>query len=336
MNLSRRYVTFLLLALITLVANRANAIDIVFTIDSQSSSITENVVTNLGTVVPQAPGSHQTTAVGHFLVDVDNLTNPSSITFLGGNGFETLTNTLNGQSFQPYGEPANVALVVPSSAFGTIYGVARNLAWDFSSSATAVAPNGSFSAPTLNGTALSGEYDTTIASSGITGSVGAVTGAGGNLTSAAGVLTLSLNGSIFNPIVNEFRIAASGSIGGNVIATASFSAGNVTTLIDPSTPVSVLGGASQVGGVTARFSASATPGGTFSAQQIPLAGLPFASLGELPAFGINSLSQNAQVWDVQYTGGTLKRSRYVDIQLRPFAFAAVVARQSPGTLHRAL
>lgn len=301
MNLSRRFVTLMLLVLFAIVANRANAIEIVFTINSQSSSITGNVITNLGTVVPQATGSNHTTAVGHFLVDVDNPANPSTITFLGGNGFETLANTLNGQNFQPDNEPANVALKVPSSPFGTVYGAARNLAWDFNSSATAVAPNGSFSAPTLNATGLAGEYDTSLGSANITGSVGSVTGASGNLTSAAGVLTLSLNGSIFNPIVNEFGFTASGSIGGNVIASASFSAGNVTTLIDPSTPVSVLGGASQVGGVAAQFSPGTTAGGTFSAQVIPLAGLPYQSLSGLTAFNVGS---SPQAWNVEYTGGT--------------------------------
>src|SRR5262249_44097750 len=92
-----------------------------------------------------------------------------------------------------------------------------------------------------------------------------------------------------------------GSITGLLHATAQFSTDNLATVTAPTLPTSVLGGTDTIGGGAVLFTAGTTTG-TLAAQQISLSGLPLAHVSRLANFGITSLAQDAQLWDLQYTG----------------------------------
>ncbi len=75
-----------------------------------------------------------------------------------------------------------------------------------------------------------------------------------------------------------------------------------------------------------------TTGGTFSAQVIPLAGLPYQSLSGLPAFGIDSLSQTAQVWNLEYSGGTYSGPITVTFHYDPSLLSPAL-QANPQSMH---
>ncbi len=283
------------------VAPAAAAIPVIFTVDSANTSTTLQASADFfGTGIPQAPGSDTTTTVGHFLVEIDDPTNPTTFQFQAGDGFLQYINTANGANFSPGDTPANFAL---QTADGQEQVAARNLSWDFSSPVIHAQLGQSFSATNLTVDSLTGSYN-----SATFGNYDASdyqlplsTGTAQISATAPGQLGLNITGTLHTSATLVF-IQANFDFSGTFNATAAFDAANVAQTTNPAAPVaSVLGGATQIGGVDAQFAAGSSLG-TFSAQQIPLAGLPLDSLSGLPALGLTSLSQDAQVWNVAYSG----------------------------------
>lgn len=310
----RRTIFTSLLALVVIGARGAHSLatEIIFTLNSASTTLTASGTTTISNVTfkPQQTGSNIASATGNLLVDVTSPTSPTAVTFLPGKGYQSVSNTKNGANFQPSGTPANAAFNV---LYGGLFNVGqlavRDTTYDFSSAASAVAGNGAFTPQNLVATALTGHVDDNVSGSletnDITGTVAPVGSSSGTITYSNGVLSLTLNGTASNTqAVDTSGNTATTTVLAHLVATANFSPANLATLTSVASPVSVLGGTSTVGGVAAQFSPGTSTGGTFSAQVIPLAGLPYQSLSGLSAFGISSLSQNAQVWNLEYSGGT--------------------------------
>ena len=282
----------------------ALAIEVIFSISSSTSSVSLSASSSgVNSISAQSPGSDITTAVGNFTVDIDDPVNPTSIAFESGIGYANLQNTGGGITFQPLApspqsSAANLALQGTGGAYGPVQLAARNTVWDFGSPAIAVS-NGTFSAADITVDVRSGRYDiyapnvfsvfgpllglTTDANqtfdfSGQNYSPSAATGA---LTELNGQLSLSLGGTLpaisYGPLLTATYAAT-------LTATANFGPNNLATAVIDGNGLSasVLGGTSSVGGVSAVFG-SGTEVGTFAAQQIPLAGLPAASVSGLQA-----------------------------------------------------
>jgi hypothetical protein len=295
--------------------------DVIMSVDTSNTAITlQGVDSVFGTGVAQVAGSDTTSVTGHFLVQFDavNPGGPTSVRFVPGDGSSAYNNTAGGVNLQPLNQPANFGLQGSSGTFGVSQLAARNLSWDWQTGATPVDPSGQFGSSALQFTVLSGVEQSNNGNSGsrsfnIAGFTDHLSSGTSSLVkSGSDLWTLNLNFSYSNT-QSIFGIAPETTTltyGGTIRATAHYSASNVAAVIPATNPmVSVLGGTSQPGGITATFGAAATPG-TFSAEQIPLEGLSTAgvsaeSLNHAFALSLNSFggAQGVQqVWNVEYSG----------------------------------
>ncbi len=254
---------------------------IVMSIDSSQSQIAPSGTDSLyGAGVPQQFGSDTTTVNGHFLVDFDAVSGggPTDLQFVGGHGRAAYDLTNNGDPFQPLDLPANFALHGGGGSLAL-----RNLSWDWSSGALPVNASGQFASSGMQFNVISGTEDVENANlgnvtfylSGISDTLAATTST--LIQTAPGVWQLSVNVSYARTsTISGFGITTeslTSNYNGTIVATANFGADNLT-VVDPntSTQADVLGGSTQIGGVSATFSPFANIG-EFSAQQIPFAGL---------------------------------------------------------------
>ena len=318
MHILSRFVTCALgLTLGTLFASSTLAEEIIVSIDPSLSSITLNTTDSVyGPGIAQVAGSDTTSVTGHFLVSFDPLTpgEPTSLQFVAGDGASAYTLAAGGANFQPSTQPADFALQ-NSAATATL--AIRNLSWDWQSGTLSVNPSGQFSSNGMQFNVLAGVE--AINNPNLALSVN-LAGAGASLTAGTstllqtspGVWQLTLNLSYTDNASASGGVFESSSLtyAGTIVAHAQFGTANVATVNPVSNPhANVLGGAGQTGGVSATFGSAATEG-TFTAQQVPLAGL---SADGVSAEALNhafalSLSATSgvngvqQIWSMGYTG----------------------------------
>ncbi len=297
MNRTKYVATLAVSLLLASTCRPALAIDVIFTFDS-SAALTLSGYADDGSGdiipgVPQQPGSDVSPVIGHFVVSFDpTSSSPGTLQFESGKGaYVAMGNSIANAS--PGGTPANAAISISGVDLAF-----RNVTWEMSSAPLAVS-NSQYQAGDVLYTTLSGSLDTNIGIANVTGSTGPMTTSdfGSLVQTSPGNWSLSLPVSV--PLSSP---PLYGSVAGLLHATAQFSSDNLATVSTPTQPTSVLGGLGTIGGVQAQFSEGTTPG-TFAAQQISsLSGLPLAAVSGLANFGITSLSQDVQIWDLQYTG----------------------------------
>jgi hypothetical protein len=276
---------------------RAQAVDVIFSFDAGSSiTLTGGLDNGNGNIIPgspQQPGSNVAPVSGNFVVSFDPASpTPASLQFQSGQGgYIAMGNAVGSAS--PGGGPANVAISIAGINIAF-----RDTAWDMFSGPLSLSGS-QFAAGDVSWIALSGQIDAdVIGSVGITGATGQISSPSpGTLVQLApGNWSLTLPMSVpvtSDPLAGEFTAL--------LHATAQFSAANIAQVTSPTLPTSVLGGDSQVGGVTVQFS-EGTAAGVFTAQQIPLGGLPLEAVAGLAQFGIQSLGDDVQLWDLDYSG----------------------------------
>jgi hypothetical protein len=289
-----------------------SANDIIMAVDPTQSQITLSAVDSLfGSSVTQAAGSDTTNVSGHFLVDFDAVSpgGPASIQFIPGHGSSAYNDTGAGANFQPSNLPANFAL---QNGAGTSTLALRQLSWDWNSAPLGVTSSGQFASSGMQFNVLAGQED--VSNSNLGNQSFNAVGFSSNLSSGTSTLQQTTPGAW--QLAINFTYVDTQSLGGEtstltytgtIHASAMFGAANVAN-VDPSMnpTADVLGGSAQVGGVSAMFDPSGTAG-TFSAQQIPFAGLSNAAIAaakQNPVFALSTsnLSVTPQIWDVQYSG----------------------------------
>jgi PEP-CTERM motif len=278
---------------------RADDQQVVFTIDQSQSTFQYSTVGGIyGTYVPVSPGSDTSSVSGHFLVNFDPLTdNPTSIQFIGGNGYYQQDNPM----------------VVRSVTPGVVINY-TGLSWDFNSPVL-TGTNGVYPANTTQFNVLAGGLTETFTDNSseffpavpyqdhVTAGQWTLAETGGP---GSGDWTLSVAGQYTEPAGSGPR-SSTGTFTLNAVSTAHFGATNITTVLPTATQASVLGGSSTPGGVTMDLSA-ASNGGTFTAQQIPNSGglsqqaITAAQNSPVFALSTSTLSANPQIWTVEYTG----------------------------------
>ena len=241
---------------------------IIMTVDPAQSQINLSGNDNLyGASIPQAALSDYTTVDGHFLVDFNaTAASTSYIQFVAGHGSSAYELTAGGANFQPSSLPANFAL---QDATGTSNLALRDLSWDWSSSGLSVSPVGQFASSGMHFTTLSGTEDVENANVGFHSYNAA--GVADYLDSGVSTITQVAPGSWRLDI--NFHYSRSSTIAGpgittetlttdydgTIVATAQFGADNLAVVIPYDDPHGdVLGGSTQVGGVSATFSPAPT------------------------------------------------------------------------------
>ncbi len=293
----------------------AIAENIIVSIDPAQSNIALSTTDSIyGMGIAQASGSDSTSVTGHFLVNFDPLNpgGPTSVQFVQGDGASAYSLTAGGANLQPSNQPANFALQNNSGA--ATFAI-RNLSWDWQSAALPVNPSGQFSSNGMHFDVLTGveaiNNPTLGAQSYNLGGFSSALASGTSTLAQTGPgawqLTLNLS---YTENQSAGPESSSLTYAGTIVANAQFGGANVAT-VNPTANLqaNVLGGSGQTGGISATFGADATAG-TFTAQQIPLAGLSADGVSAEAldhAFSL-SLSETAgvngvqQIWNLDYTG----------------------------------
>jgi hypothetical protein len=299
--------------ILTTWCSTATAAEIIFTIDPSESSFAQTGAAGAplggGAWLEQFPGSLSAPLSGHFLVEFDPSTTPESPTpatlrFIGGHGYYEVAST-HVLSPGPGGfgaaAPGNLGGRAPNIPFNWAI---RDLVWDFSSANIAGA-GGVFPANQTSFYVLTGgiEYDGGSAS--YAGSTGFMTGGTWTLSeSPQGSGDWTLTNSSYYDYGDETATFTAIS---TVVSRAHYGAANVAAVAPTETQAEALGGADEVGGVSASFSQE-TGGGTFSVQQVAsetaLSQAAVAAAETNPTFALSTdtLSANPQIWNVDFSG----------------------------------
>lgn len=151
---------------VTCLLPTAHAVNVNFTIDPVSFLDLNGIFNNI-TLLEQGPGSKRANYTGTITVDVDNLLAPTSIQFLSANAVagdsgSWLPEAGGGPAAGNPGTPqtANYGVFLPAGAIGNAYAAARNIAFNITGPAQAVAAGSFGSGQTL--TYLSGFFDTNL------------------------------------------------------------------------------------------------------------------------------------------------------------------------------
>jgi hypothetical protein len=303
---------------------------VVFTIEQNQSTFQYSTTGGMyGTYAPVSPGSDTTSVSGHFLVSFNPLTdNPTSIQFIGGDGYYQQDGPMIVQSVSP-GVQINYS----------------GLSWDFDSPVLS-GTGGVYPANTTHFTVLGGGLTETYTDNSsaffpatpydadVTAGQWTLAETGGP---GSGDWTLSVSGHYTEPD-GEGPRGSTGTFTLNAVSTAHFGTSNVTTVAPTATQASVLGGASTPGGVTMDLN-GATNGGTFTAQQIPNSGglsqQAIAAAQNNPVFGLStsSLSVDPQIWTVDYTGLQAGQSATLVFHYDPSLLPAGTDQSTLGMWH---
>lgn len=285
----------------------ADTEQVVFSIDKSQSSF--SVIahdTIYGTAVAQPGGSLSSPLSGHFLVDFDP-SSPSSIQFVPGNGFMNLDTTgvyTPGSNGSPAAEPGELGGQTPG---GQLLYVERNTTWDWQSPAIGVNPGDhSFNVNQLGYNILSGRIDYgfsggdpgTFNFGGVQGNV-STNGPSSFSQTSPGNWAMS-----FSAIVSVNYGEGNIDFMAHLVATAHYDA--ISNIVPVSTGAgqmaSVIGGASQTGGVDLSFNNVSTAGNV-TAQQIPTTGLSLEAYNALATeTNFHLAGATPQLWNVHFDG----------------------------------
>jgi hypothetical protein len=284
----------------------ADTQQVVFSIDKSQSSfsvIAHDVL--YGTAVAQPGGSLSTPLSGHFLVNFDP-TSPSSIQFVPGNGFMNLDTTgvyTPGSNGSGAAEPGEVGGQTPG---GEIHYAERQTTWDWQSGGIAVNPDHSFDVNQLGYNILSGRIDYSIPAAGTgTFDFGGINSYVSNNGPSSFSQTSPGNWAMsFSGIVSVDYGEGNIDFMAHLVATAHYDPLSNVAPVSTGTQqsVSVIGGASQTGGVDVAFANVATAG-SVTAQQIPTTGLSLQAYNALAAeTNFHLAGSTPQIWNVHFDG----------------------------------
>jgi len=321
----------------TLAPSAVVAEQVIFTIESASMSVSGSDLF-FGALVEQAPGSTETTASGHFLVEFDPFGGaPTELTFLFGHGWMEFADSgswLPGP--EPATNPASQTTPAPANfalrdATNQMAYVSRNARFDFRNldqgTPIPVDPgDGSFDISALGAKNLPG--GTVDFLHPLFGGYGTIP-----LTGTAELLpggTASLVETSPGEWTMTFTGTAQGSYGDGfgtllytteTVAKATFNADNIDTIGTGATTGSALGGAAVEGGLDVAFD-QVDVGGQLTAQQIDTTGLSQDAVEALDA-NFMTAGDSPQIWNIdfdgEFVGDALLTFKYDEDQLGTLA-----------------